>query len=218
MELFKWYLDYIVEKGDTSEGNLLNEVFKSNNRTMKKMAMFALSYGKFGKLRRSLMPNLVLDADPEIRKSVKRILLSDILEEGIIYAVEFAERSIRQLIQNTSERNNIIPILGDARFPIKYANKIFTEIDLIYQDVAQPNQAEIAVKNCEYYLKEEGILILAIKSQSIDSVSKSSKVYKEEQKILEKAGLEVLESVNIHKYAANHIVLLAKKSIIKKNV
>ncbi|TXT67028.1 MAG: Fibrillarin-like rRNA/tRNA 2'-O-methyltransferase [Promethearchaeota archaeon] len=140
--------------------------------------------------------------------------LSDVLEEGIIYAVEFAERSIRQLIQNTSERRNIIPILGDARFPVEYARNFFTEIDLIYQDVAQPNQAEIAVKNCEYYLKEEGLLILAIKSQSIDSVSKSSEVYKKEQKILEDSGLEVVESVNIHRYAANHIVLVAKNEVI----
>jgi fibrillarin-like pre-rRNA processing protein len=138
--------------------------------------------------------------------------LSDIAEEGIIYAVEFAERSIRQLIQNTAERVNVIPILGDARHPLEYAKSIFTDIDLMYQDVAQPNQAEIAVKNCDYYLKENGILILAIKSQSIDSVSKSKKVYKNEQRILENAGLNILESINIHKFAANHIVLIAQKN------
>jgi len=136
---------------------------------------------------------------------------SDILETGIIYAVEFAERSIRQLIQNTSERTNVIPILGDARYPIEYAKSVFTDIDLIYQDVAQPNQAEIAVRNCDYYLQDKGILILAIKSQSIDSVSKSKKVYKEEQKTLEKAGLEILEGINIHKYAENHLVLIGRK-------
>ncbi len=137
--------------------------------------------------------------------------LSDILTNGIIYALEFAERSIRQLIQNTSERMNVIPILGDARFPVKYAKSIFTNIDIIYQDVAQPNQAEIAVRNCEYYLKEEGILILAIKSQSIDSVSKSEKIYKKEKRVLQEAGLLILESIDIQKYASDHIVFIAKK-------
>lgn len=137
--------------------------------------------------------------------------LSDILKKGIIYGVEFAERSIRQLIQNTSQRSNIIPILGDARFPESYANQIFSEVDLIYQDVAQPAQAEIAINNAEYYLKSEGILILVIKSQSIDSVSKSEKVYAHEKKIIEKAGYQVMESINIHKYAANHLVLIVKK-------
>ena len=137
--------------------------------------------------------------------------LSDILSKGIIYGVEFAERSIRQLIQNTSNRKNIIPILGDARYPESYANQIFSEIDLIYQDVAQPNQAEIAIANANYYLKEGGLLIIAIKSQSIDSITKSEKVYAQEKAILEKAGYEVIESHNLHKYAANHLALIVKK-------
>ncbi|MFX0008451.1 MAG: fibrillarin-like rRNA/tRNA 2'-O-methyltransferase [Promethearchaeota archaeon] len=138
--------------------------------------------------------------------------LSDIINFGIIYGVEFAERSIRQLIQNISDRANIIPILGDARFPENYAKNIFTPVDLIYQDVAQPRQAEIAIENCNYYLKDEGILIIAIKSQSIDSIQKSDITYSQEKKTLEKAGYEILESLNIQKYAANHIILIVKKS------
>ena len=75
---------------------------------------------------------------------------------------------------------NIIPIIGDANFPENYAKSIFTEINLIYQDVAQPNQAEIAISNCKYYLKDEGTLILAIKSQSINSLQKSEKIYSDD--------------------------------------
>jgi fibrillarin-like pre-rRNA processing protein len=137
--------------------------------------------------------------------------LSDILKNGIIYAVEFAERSIRQLLQNCKERTNVIPILGDANFPEQYNQNIFTPIDLIYQDVAQPNQAEIAIKNSKYYLKEGGIIILAIKSQSIDSIIKSEKVYAQEKLYIEQQGYRIIESVNIHKYASNHIILLVQK-------
>lgn len=137
--------------------------------------------------------------------------LSDIIPSGVIFGVEFAERSIRQLIQNTSERQNIVPILGDANFPENYANSIFKKVDLVYQDVAQPNQAEIALKNCNYYLKDNYYLVFAIKSQSIDSVKKSEKVYSQEKKILEKGGLNIIESINIHKYAANHIIIVARK-------
>lgn len=139
--------------------------------------------------------------------------LSDIVQSGIIYGVEFAERSMRQLIQNTSKRKNLIPILGNANFPESYAKYIFTDVDLIYQDVAQPQQAKIAIANCNYYLKKEGILIIAIKSQSIDSIKKSEHVYAQEKKILEKAGYNIIERVNIQKYAANHIILIAKKAI-----
>ena len=98
--------------------------------------------------------------------------LSDIVTDGIIYGVEFAERSIRQLIQNTSRRKNIIPIFADVRYPDKYAKSIFSKIDLIYQDVSQPNQAEIALNNSNYYLSDKGLLVLAVKSQSIDSIQK----------------------------------------------
>ena len=139
--------------------------------------------------------------------------LSDMLSEGIIFGVEVAERSIRQLIQNTSKRNNIIPILGDANQPQSYAGSIFKGIDIVYQDVAQPNQAEIAIKNCNYFLKETGYLIFVIKSQSINSVEKSEIIYREEQKYLESNGYEIVESANIHKYAANHIILIAKRKI-----
>ena len=137
--------------------------------------------------------------------------LSDIVYNGIIYGVEFAERSMRQLIQNTNNRKNIVPILGDANFPEKYANSVFTNIDLVYQDIAQPNQAQIAIANCSYYLKDKGTLILAIKSQSIDSVQKPEKIYVQEKKILEKAGYKISESLNIHRYAANHIILIVHK-------
>jgi len=140
--------------------------------------------------------------------------ISDITPEGIIYGVEFAERSIRQLIQNTQTRKNIIPILADANYPNDFAKSIFTSIDLIYQDIAQPNQAEIALKNCKYYLKNDGLLILAIKSQSIDSIQKSDKIYAHERKVLEIKGYKVIESYNIHQYAANHMMLLVKKEVI----
>ena len=53
--------------------------------------------------------------------------------------------------------------------------------------------------------------MLAIKSQSIDSISKSEKIYNQEKNKLVNAGYEVVESIDIHRYAANHIVLLVKK-------
>jgi fibrillarin-like pre-rRNA processing protein len=137
--------------------------------------------------------------------------LSDIVSEGIIYGIEFAERSMRQLIQNVSKRENVIPILGDARYPETYSNSIFTDIDLIYQDVSQPNQAEIAILNSDYYLNDKGKIIVAIKSQSIDSISKSEKIYRQEKDVFERSGYKIIESINIHRYAANHIVLIVKR-------
>ncbi|TFF85989.1 MAG: fibrillarin-like rRNA/tRNA 2'-O-methyltransferase [Promethearchaeota archaeon] len=139
--------------------------------------------------------------------------LSDMLSEGIIFGVEIAERSIRQLVHSASDRDNLITILGDANYPENYAKSIFKEVDIIYQDVAQPNQAEIAIKNSDYYLSPEGRLIFAIKSQSIDSIEKSEKVYEEEKRHLTSSGYDIINSVNINKFAANHIILIAQRKV-----
>ncbi|MGC9346357.1 MAG: fibrillarin-like rRNA/tRNA 2'-O-methyltransferase, partial [Candidatus Bathyarchaeales archaeon] len=49
--------------------------------------------------------------------------VSDIVgENGHVYCVEFASRSIRELVNNVcAYRLNMSPILEDARFPEKYA-------------------------------------------------------------------------------------------------
>ena len=97
----------------------------------------------------------------------------------------------------------------DLRRDINYFKK---NGGLSYYIAGTMEQAKIALDNCNYYLKDDGILIIVIKSQSIDSIKKSELVYAQEKKILEKAGYNIVESINIHKYAANHIVLIVKKS------
>ena len=65
-------------------------------------------------------------------------------ESGYVYCVEFAQRSIRDLVNNVATyRTNISPILADARMPEKYAMFIAGKVDTIYCDVAQPEQAKL---------------------------------------------------------------------------
>ena len=73
--------------------------------------------------------------------------VSDIVADGLVYAVEFSPRSMRDLIRLCERRENIIPILADAAKPEEYA-ALVEPVDLVYQDIAQRNQAEIASLNC----------------------------------------------------------------------
>ena len=41
------------------------------------------------------------------------------LQTGMVYAVEFSHRSGRDLINMAKNRTNIIPIIEDARHPLK---------------------------------------------------------------------------------------------------
>jgi len=138
--------------------------------------------------------------------------VSDIVPEGAVYAVEFASRSMRDLIGLASRRKNVHPILADAGKPDSYAH-IVEPVDLIFQDVAQPNQAQIAARNAASYLKRDGYLLLSIKARSIDTVANPKEVFKEEIKKLEQAfesKFEILNAKDLMSYHEDHMGILAK--------
>lgn len=65
---------------------------------------------------------------------------SDIVgPDGCVYAVEFAHRPGRDLVNMAKKRTNIIPIIEDARHPNKY-RMLIGMVDVIFADVAQPDQ------------------------------------------------------------------------------
>ncbi len=60
-------------------------------------------------------------------------------QTGIVYAVEFSHRSGRDLVNMAKKRTNVIPIIEDARHPMKY-RMLVGMVDVIFADVAQPDQ------------------------------------------------------------------------------
>ena len=66
--------------------------------------------------------------------------------EGTVFAVEFSHRSGRDLINMATHRTNVIPIVEDARHPLKY-RMLVGMVDCIFADVAQPDQARIVGLN-----------------------------------------------------------------------
>jgi fibrillarin-like pre-rRNA processing protein len=138
--------------------------------------------------------------------------VSDIVPDGAVYAVEFAPRSMRDLIGLASRRKNIIPVLADAGKIDSYAH-IVEPVDLIFQDVAQPNQAEIAARNASRYLKRNGNLLLSIKARSIDTVANPKEVFTGEIKKLEQAfepRFEILIAKDLMPFHEDHMGILAK--------
>ena len=51
--------------------------------------------------------------------------------EGAVYAVEFSHRPGRELINVAKRRTNIIPIIEDARYPLKY-RMLVPMVDVIF--------------------------------------------------------------------------------------
>ena len=136
--------------------------------------------------------------------------VSDLVgEKGIVYAVEFAPRVMRELINVAETRKNLIPILADARFPNRYAH-IVDLVDIIYADVAQPEQASLVNMNAKYFLKDGGYLYLAIKARSIDVTKEPDEVYRREINTLNEGGFEIIDVVHLDPFDRDHAMVLAR--------
>lgn len=139
--------------------------------------------------------------------------VSDIVgEDGFVYCVEFASRSIRDLVNNVCAfRPNTSPILADARLPETYA-ALVEKVDDIYCDIAQPEQAAVLANNAKLFLKKDGWVMLAVKSQSIDVTKKPSEVYKEEVNVLKDRGFRVEQVVPLEPYDKAHAMITAQRA------
>jgi len=134
--------------------------------------------------------------------------VSDIVENGHIYALEFSETSMRKLLELAKKRKNLTPLLQDARNPENY-QYLIGDVNIIYQDVAQPDQTEILLKNAEFFLKRGDYCILCLKARSIDSVKDPVKIFEEEKRGLSK-NFEIVEEINLKPYDKDHRLYLLK--------
>jgi len=137
--------------------------------------------------------------------------VSDIVgDKGHVYCVEFASRSIRDLINNViTYRSNMSPFFEDARSPEKYAMYISGKVDIIYCDVAQPEQAKLAADNAAVFLKDRGWLLLAVKAQSIDVTKAPAVIYQQEAKVLKSRGFTIEEVIVLEPYDKAHAMIIA---------
>ena len=139
--------------------------------------------------------------------------VSDLIgNKGLVFAVEPAVRVARELIENVaSKRKNVIPIIQDARRPESYFS-VIRSVDLVYCDIAQSDQTEIAIKNCNNFLKNEGILLIVIKTRSIDvTMSPHSVVVRESEK-LRKNNFHINQTINLDPFDKDHALVHATYS------
>ena len=136
--------------------------------------------------------------------------LSDIIGySGKVFAVESSTRVARELISNvSSKRTNVIPIIEDARKPRSYFS-IYDKMDLVYCDIAQPDQTNIAIDNCKIYLKEGKPMLLVIKTRSIDVTMSPKNVISQEIKKLESHSFEIKQKIDLAPFDKDHAMIKA---------
>lgn len=134
--------------------------------------------------------------------------VSDIVgPDGLVYAVEFSHRSGRDLLNVAKKRTNIIPIIEDARHPLKY-RMLVGMVDCIFADVAQPDQERIVAINAQHYLKNNGHFVISIKANCIDSTAEPEAVFANEIKKMQADKLKPLEQLTLEPYERDHAVVV----------
>ena len=134
---------------------------------------------------------------------------------GVVYAVEFSHRSGRDLINVAKSRTNIIPIVEDARHPLKY-RMLVGMVDTIFADVAQPDQARIVAINAQYFLKTGGHFVISIKANCIDSTVPAEAVFASEIKKLKEEQFRPKEQLTLEPYERDHAVVIGEYRTKKK--
>jgi len=135
--------------------------------------------------------------------------ISDIVgQDGTIFGIEHAARVARDFLDRVaSHRKNIVPIIQDARKPEEFFS-VYKKVDVVYVDIAQPDQTDIAIENCKLYLKSGGYLFLIIKTRSIDVTKDPKRVIKNEIKKLESL-FEIKQTIDLQPYDKDHAMVVA---------
>ncbi len=139
--------------------------------------------------------------------------VSDIIGRiGHVWGVEFSSRSLRDLIDKVSRyRDNISPIFADARNPYMYS-RMLPLVDVLFSDVAQPDQAQIVVDNSKLFLKKHGCAILCVKSRSIDVSGEPEAIFMAQASILNSEGFEIHQVINLEPFEKDHAIIMASYS------
>jgi len=126
---------------------------------------------------------------------------------GPTYAVEFAPRPARDLVEAAEPRDRLFPLLKDARTPKRYAHVVESDVDAIVQDVATRGQAEVAVRNARF-LADDGRLLLAIKARSEDVTVEPETVFEGALDRLRET-YEILETQRLDRFHEDHLGVVA---------
>ncbi|KAF2726108.1 Fibrillarin [Polychaeton citri CBS 116435] len=126
---------------------------------------------------------------------------------GTVFAVEFSHRSGRDLINMATHRTNVIPIIEDARHPLKY-RMLVSMVDCIFADVAQPDQARIVGLNAHQFLKVDGGVVVSIKANCIDSTAAPEAVFAREVVKLREERIKPKEQLTLEPFERDHAMVV----------
>ena len=177
-----------------------------------------VEYRTWDPFRSKLAAFLVKGAPPDVLGRPRTVLylgaahgttvshLSDAWPEATIFAVEKSPTSFAPLLALARKRPGLVPILADAQLPERYLADV-GEVDLLYQDVAQRNQAGIFAENARACLAPRGRGVLMLKVRSVTQQRPTATVVREARGVLGAARLAVAFETPLSPFSREHVAL-----------
>jgi len=177
-----------------------------------------VEYRLWDPFRSKLAAFLLSGAPPDLLPPARRVLylggahgttvshLSDLWPEAGIFVVEKSPASFAPLLALSRRRTNLLPLLTDAQLPERYRADV-GEVDFLYQDVAQRDQAGIFVENVEACLASGGRAILMVKARSVTQRRSPSTIVRETRERLGRAALRIEGEASLAPFSRDHVAL-----------
>ena len=124
--------------------------------------------------------------------------VSDIVgENGHVYCVEFAQRSLRELVTNVITYRPKMTISCGCTHAPKILCSSPAKLTIFTVMLQRQSKLKFSTANADVMLKAGGWVMLAVKSQSIDVSKAPSEIYRQEACILENRGFRIEQVVDL---------------------
>ena len=150
----------------------------------------------------------VLYLNGTIEKTLSHI--SDIIGvNGKIFILRDINENSKNFLENVmNDRTNVFTITRDNGDPAKFSSK--TEmVNVVYVDITQHNETEVAIQNCKRYLRDGGFLMLVVPTKKIDFVNNPNGQNLEEIQKLQ-SSFEIIQQINLTDFFKEHSMIIAK--------
>ena len=150
----------------------------------------------------------VLYLNSTIEKTLSHI--SDIIGvNGKIFILRDINENSKNFLENVmNDRTNVFTITRDNGDPAKFSSK--TEmVNVVYVDITQHNETEVAIQNCKRYLRDGGFLMLVVPTKKIDFVNNPNGQNLEEIQKLQ-SSFEIIQQINLTDFFKEHSMIIAK--------
>jgi len=150
----------------------------------------------------------VLYLNGTIEKTLSHI--SDIIGvNGKIFILRDINENSKNFLENVmNDRTNVFTITRDNGDPAKFSSKS-EMVNVVYVDITQHNETEVAIQNCKRYLRDGGFLMLVVPTKKIDFVNNPNGQNLEEIQKLQ-SSFEIIQQINLTDFFKEHSMIIAK--------